>query len=57
MYISIQAATSGIYKAIGDKARSKPGQILVDPFKLNAKLVTGHYAYPFVSNEQYVIKV
>ena len=45
----LQAATSGIYKAIGDKARCKPGQILVDPFKLNAKLVTGHYAYPFVS--------
>ena len=47
MYLLIQSATSGIYKAIGDKARSVPGQIYSDN-KFLSKLETGHYAYPFV---------
>ena len=45
----IQSATSGIYKKIGDKARSAPDQIFAEPNKLIAKLATGHYGFPFVS--------
>ncbi|KAI9556275.1 hypothetical protein GHT06_018849 [Daphnia sinensis] len=44
----ILKATSGIYKILGDKVRPHPNQILGDPFKVNAMLETGKYAYPFV---------
>ena len=46
-----QSATSGIYKAIGDKARSSPDQIFTDN-KFMSKLATGHYAYTFVSSNK-----
>ncbi len=49
-YIVIQKAKSGIYKLIGDRARSKPNQIFNEPFQLNAALATGRYAFPFVSS-------
>lgn len=45
-----QQATSGVYKAVADKARKFPDHVLGDPFKLNVMLETGHYAYPFVSD-------
>ena len=45
----IQAATSGVYKAVGDKARSRPGQIVTDMNIVIEKLLTGHYAFPHVS--------
>ncbi len=44
-----QQAKSGIYKVLGDQVRSEPDRIFSDPFKLQAKLETGHFAYPFVS--------
>jgi hypothetical protein len=43
-----QEATSGVYKVLGDQARRHPDRIVNDPFKLSAKLETGHFAYPFV---------
>ncbi len=54
MYINVylsKQATSGVYKVLGDKARRHPDQIVGDPFKLNIKLETGKFAYPFVSEE------
>nr|CAH0105018.1 unnamed protein product [Daphnia galeata] len=44
----ILKATNGVYKLLGDRARQNPNQILGDPFKLNAMLETGKYAYPFI---------
>jgi hypothetical protein len=43
-----QEATSGVFKVLGDQARSHPDRIVNDPFKLAAKLETGEFAYPFV---------
>ncbi|XP_046657524.1 ionotropic receptor 93a-like [Daphnia pulicaria] len=45
----ILEATSGIYKVLGDQVRLHPDRIFVDPFKLNAKLETGQFAYPFLN--------
>lgn len=44
----MQRATSGIYKVLGDQARSNPKQIVGDHVKLNAMMETGRYAYPMV---------
>ncbi|XP_045036265.1 glutamate receptor ionotropic, kainate 3 isoform X2 [Daphnia magna] len=49
----ILKATSGVYKILGDQARSNPGHILGDPLKLNAMLENGRYAYPFLSKFAY----
>ena len=51
---NIQSATSGIYKVIGDKARSAPDLIFTDT-KFMSKLTTGRYAYHYVCMF-YVIK-
>ncbi len=50
-----QKATTGVFNLIGDKARRFPDQILGDPFKLNAKLETGRYAYPFVCFSDFAV--
>lgn len=47
-----QQATSGIFKVLGDQVRSEPDRIFTDPFKLAAKLGTGHFAFPFVSDKK-----
>ena len=44
----IQKGTSGVYKALGDKARANPQQIVGDPFKFTTMMETGRYAYPMV---------
>ncbi|XP_032796243.2 glutamate [NMDA] receptor subunit 1 [Daphnia magna] len=45
----ILKATSGIYKVLGDQARSNPDeQIVGDAFTVSSKLETGRYAFPFV---------
>nr|CAH0101184.1 unnamed protein product [Daphnia galeata] len=49
MGVQILEATSGIYKVLADQARSHPDRIVNDPFKLSAKLETGHFAYPFMN--------
>ncbi|XP_057381702.1 glutamate receptor ionotropic, kainate glr-3-like isoform X1 [Daphnia carinata] len=49
----ILKATSGVYEILGDQARSNPDHIVGDPFKLNALLETGRYAYPFFSTFSY----
>ncbi|XP_046453943.1 ionotropic receptor 93a-like [Daphnia pulex] len=45
----ILEATSGIYKVLGDQVRLHPDRIFVDPFKLNAKLETGQFAYAYMN--------
>ncbi|EFX85981.1 hypothetical protein DAPPUDRAFT_98390 [Daphnia pulex] len=45
--VQILQATSGIFKVLGDQVRSEPDRIFTDPFKLAAKLGTGHFAFPF----------
>ncbi|XP_046454702.1 glutamate receptor ionotropic, kainate glr-3-like isoform X2 [Daphnia pulex] len=47
--VQILQATSGIYKVLADQARSEPDErIVADPGKLNERLRTGRYAYPFM---------
>ncbi|XP_046454942.1 glutamate receptor 3-like [Daphnia pulex] len=46
--IQILQATSGIFKVLGDQVRSKPDRLFTDPFKIAAKLETGHFAFPYV---------
>nr|CAH0101189.1 unnamed protein product [Daphnia galeata] len=48
--VQILQAKSGIYKVLGDQVRSEPDRIFSDPFKLQAKLETGHFAYPFLNS-------
>nr|CAH0107515.1 unnamed protein product [Daphnia galeata] len=49
MGVQILEATSGVFKVLGDQARSHPDRIVNDPFKLAAKLETGEFAYPFMN--------
>ncbi|KAI9566014.1 hypothetical protein GHT06_009813 [Daphnia sinensis] len=44
----ILEAESGVLKILGDQARSKPDRLFTDPAKINARLVTGLYAYPYL---------
>ncbi|XP_046453793.1 ionotropic receptor 93a-like [Daphnia pulex] len=46
--VQILQATSGIYKILGDQVRSEPDRIFDDPFKLEAKLQTSRFAYPYM---------
>ncbi|KAK4019074.1 hypothetical protein OUZ56_001104 [Daphnia magna] len=44
----ILEAESGALKILGDQARSEPDRLFTDPVKINARLVTGLYAYPYL---------
>ncbi|XP_057369972.1 glutamate receptor 1-like [Daphnia carinata] len=44
----ILEAESGVLKILGDQARREPDRLFTDPGKINARLIKGRYAYPYL---------
>ena len=44
-----QAATNGTEKLIGDSLRANPSNLIANLGEVKPKLMTGHYAFSYVS--------
>jgi hypothetical protein len=50
-----QEAKSGTLKTLGDQARNYPERLFTDQSKINARLLTGRFAFPTVNNPTFAI--
>ncbi len=51
MFFICQEAKSGTLKILGDQARKYPERLFTDQAKINARLLTGRFAFPNVNNQ------
>jgi ionotropic glutamate receptor len=51
----VRKAKSGTLKTLGDQARNYPERLFTDQSKINARLLTGRFAFPTVNNPTFAI--